>query len=143
MPKGPMTEILQPNKISQWDRLIYTVTAWKNPFLALLKRDPVPVNVECNWPVMDLINTPLTGRVDDKDVDSDDYVYQSRDSLKGVSQWFLEAWRVSKIAEHVKTYGIANEVTEQKAQALKRLKSKIERRLLSNADCSRETSSSL
>lgn len=136
---GPMTEVLQPNKVDPWDALtVLSPTAYRYPFLALLKRDKKPIGLETQWPVMDILRGALTGRAEGLDFGEADWKSQGRDKLKAVSQKFAEAWKVTTEAEVTDTHGVPDEVKFQKAQALERMKAKMEARFLSDGDCSRE-----
>jgi len=81
----------------------------------------------------------LGGRMDSNDVGTDDYNHQNRDSLKGVCQWFLEAWKISHFADLTTSHGVKDEAKFQAAHALDRLKLKIEKYLLSDTDCAVES----
>lgn len=137
MASGPITEAIQRTKKLEWSDVIYTAKAYMTPFLALLPQAKKPVQVECNWPVDDLDDVGYGGRMDSLDVT--EFNHQNRDSLKAVSQWFLESWKVSHFADLTSSWGVKDEAKYQAAKALLRLKLKIERGLLSDMDCARES----
>lgn len=137
MASGPLTEAIQRTKKLEWEDVIYTPSAYKTPFMALLPKAKKPVQVEANWPVADVDDTGYGGRMDGLDVS--EFSHQNRDSLKAVCQWFLESWKVSHFADLTQSWGVKDEAKWQAAQALTKLKMKIERALLSTMDCARES----
>lgn len=139
MATGPITEVLQQSSGTtrvDWNDVMNVIEAADTPFLASLKVGKKPVQVESNWPGMKRSigviagvpdNTPETGANN-----------QPRVSIRGVSQQVREPWKVSDFAQYTETYGVKDEIAFQKAEALIRLRIKLERLFLSTQDCARE-----
>lgn len=136
MANGPLTEANKPNKKPDWEDILYTKTAYQTPVLSMMRRTKKPIAVNASWPVMNEMNEEFDGILDGTDVS--EYSHQARSSLKSVCQWVRSSWKVTKIAQYTESYGVKDEVVEQKAAALRRLKTKIERLFLSNQDANFE-----
>jgi len=139
MGAGPITEQIQRESNTQvldWKDAIYTKEAVDHPFLTMVKTGKKPVQIEANWPIMTRDIGAINGMADGAATTT--FGHQGRTRLKSVSQELREAWKVTNQAEVTDTWGVKDEVQFQKAEALIRLRLKLERLFLSTQDIARE-----
>jgi hypothetical protein len=139
MPNGPMTEAVQYANGTQkldWSDVMQTADAAETPFLSALRHGKKPVAKEASWPAKKRGAVVGAGVPDNTAVSS--YNHQDRTYLKGISQWFRDAWKVSHFADLTESHGVLDEAKEQKAESLIRLRLALEQWFLSTKDCAME-----
>lgn len=141
MATGPVTEQLQKNsgtQVLEWDDAVKTVESADTPFLVLVDEGKKPAQMESNW----LAEKLEIGGVDDvpdgQDVSDADYRNNMPVPMKGVAQEVRDAWKVTEQAEVTETHGTKDQVADQKAKSLIRLRLKLEQIFLSTQELARQ-----
>jgi hypothetical protein len=132
-----MYEQQQPMKREELGDEIFNVESHETPFLRLLPKGDTPNQMLAEWPVQAYPRRGFKGVVDGYDVD--EYNKTTREKVQAYSQWLMESWMVSKLANVTNAAGVQrNERAKQATDALLLLNKKLERLYLSNQETAAE-----
>lgn len=122
---GPLMETNQTaTKRIDAKNLVYAQSEFAKVLLTLIPVGSNTVQKEFKHPIM----VPARGapKAWKENTPVSEYKSQGRDMQRNLTQMLKEVWKVSDRAEETETYGVADEVKFQKAQALMRLRDQLE-----------------
>lgn len=135
-----MAQAMEHNQVGKREALadlIANVEADATPVTSTIAKRKKPGNVDVDWQVKNYRKMGHRGVRDGEDAKN--FNYNGRDKLRSVAQKTWDPRGVSDFAEESDVAGVKSEIADQTADALVTVKQTIERRILSNEDCRRQS----
>lgn len=134
-----ITEAAQVGKVEQWEEVLAIIESDACPYTTRLRKLKKPGGFEVNWQAMKYPESGHRGVLDNKA--ASDFNSQTPVVLKTIAQkvWWNPA--ISDFADLTEIHGPSQEWARQIKTAMVTTKRMIEKRLLSNYDCQRQSSS--
>ncbi len=134
-----ITEAAQVAKVEQWEEVLAIIESDACPYTTKLKKLKKPGGFEVNWQAMKYPEVGHRGVLDNKP--ATDFNSQSPVVLKTIAQKVWWNPGISEFADLTEIHGPSGEWSRQIKTAMVTTKRMIEKRLLSNVDCARQSAS--